>query len=340
MIMEVYTRNNKRTLALGFVGTGWIGRNRMGVLLSSGIATAAAIAEPYPEHAAQALEMAPEAEIMEEASEIYQNTDIDGVVIATPSALHACQALEALNAGKAVFCQKPLGRTAGEVESIVAASRRADQYLSVDLSYRYTRAFEEIYKIVSSGKIGKVYAVDLVFHNAYGPDKEWFYDLNQSGGGCVMDLGIHMIDLALLSLGFPDTHVISSILFSKGEVVGPQEGKVEDYAKVTLQTSEGTTIGLDCSWHSPAGREAVIEAVFYGTQGGAAFKNSNGSFYDFTAERYNGTTTEVIETGPDAWSGRAGIAWAMQVLGGAGYDAIGAAEYLKTAKIIDSIYGR
>jgi predicted dehydrogenase len=48
-----------------------------------------------------------------------------------------------------------------------------------------------------------VFAVDLVFHNAYGPDKPWFYDPELSGGGCVMDLGVHLVDLALWSLDFP-----------------------------------------------------------------------------------------------------------------------------------------
>jgi predicted dehydrogenase len=48
-----------------------------------------------------------------------------------------------------------------------------------------------------------VRAVDLTFHNAYGPDKPWFYDPAQSGGGCVMDLGVHLVDLALWTLGWP-----------------------------------------------------------------------------------------------------------------------------------------
>ena len=52
-----------------------------------------------------------------------------------------------------------------------------------------------------------MYAVELAFHNAYGPDKEWFYDRRVSGGGCVVDLGVHLIDLALWTLGFPDVAV-------------------------------------------------------------------------------------------------------------------------------------
>ena len=70
--------------------------------------------------------------------------DIDAVVIATPSAAHAEQSIAALNAGKAVFCQKPLGRTGPEVAEVVEAAQRADRLLGVDLSYRQTAAMGAI----------------------------------------------------------------------------------------------------------------------------------------------------------------------------------------------------
>ena len=335
---ELYTEN--KTLSLGFVGVGWIGRNRMEVLLQSGKATAAAIAEPSAENSAEAIKLAPTATKAETPEAILKSQELDGVVIATPSAMHASQSLEALNNGKAVFCQKPLGRTAQEVQQIVEASRKADKLLSVDLSYRYTKAFKSVYDVVASGQIGKIYAVDLVFHNAYGPDKAWFYEMDKAGGGCVMDLGIHMLDLALHSLGFPEVLSVKSSLFSKGEKLEPGEQKVEDFARVSIETETGTAISLDCSWHVSAGKDAVIQATFYGTEGGASFKNINGSFYDFVAEKYKGTHTEVIAEGTDAWSGRAGVAWAEDVIAGKGFDAQTAGEYLSVARVIDTIYGR
>ena len=103
------------------------------------------------------------------------------VVIATPSALHAEQSIRALDAGAAVFCQKPLGRDAAEAASVVAAARAADRLLSVDFSYRFTRGMEAIAGLIRGGELGHVFAVDLVFHNAYGPGKPWFYDRAQSG---------------------------------------------------------------------------------------------------------------------------------------------------------------
>src|SRR5207237_4413923 len=111
--------------------------------------------------------------------------DADAIVIATPSAMHAEQAIAALERGKAVFCQKPLGRNADETRRVVDAARANDRLLGVDLSYRFTDALLKVRDVVQSGELGEIFAADLVFHNAYGPDKRWFYDPKLSGGGCV-----------------------------------------------------------------------------------------------------------------------------------------------------------
>ncbi|HEX8270574.1 MAG TPA: Gfo/Idh/MocA family oxidoreductase [Flavobacterium sp.] len=339
MIVTDLQQDTKK-LALGFIGVGWIGRNRMEVLLRSGRASAASVFEPFEENANAALKSAPDAKIKSNPEDFFNDVDLDGIVIATPSALHAQQSIAALEAGKAVFCQKPLGRTADEVRDVVDASRKANKLLAVDLSYRHTAAFKAVYDVVSSGQIGKIYAVDLTFHNAYGPDKEWFFDIKRSGGGCVMDLGIHLVDLAMWSLGFPGITDVQSHLFSKGIRLEANNENVEDFAKVAMMTDAGTSIGLECSWHVSAGKDAVIEAKFYGTNGGAAFKNTNGSFYDFVAEKYSGTQTEILVSPPDDWSGRAGVVWAEKVLNGAAYDEQTATEFIKTAEVIDRIYGR
>ena len=334
------TEPTKKNLDLGFIGVGWIGRNRMEAILKNTSAKAGIIAEPFQENAAEAEKLAKNAIFEESPEKIYSEENLDGIVIATPSAMHAEQSIRALNSGKAVFCQKPLGRTALEVLEVVEASKKADKLLAVDLSYRYTKAFRAIYDLVKNGEIGKIYAVDLVFHNAYGPDKEWFFDIERSGGGCVMDLGIHLVDMALWALDFPKITDVNSHLFHKGKKLTSFEEHVEDFASVSMISEDDTVINLECSWHVSAGKDAVIEAKFYGTEGGAAFKNVNGSFYDFTAEKYNGTQTETVVTPPDEWSGRAGVVWVENMLSNNKFDKQSAEEFIKTAEIIDRIYGR
>jgi predicted dehydrogenase len=219
----------------------------------------------------------------------------------------------------------------------VDAARAADRLLAVDLSYRFTEGMARIRELLARGDLGKVYAADLVFHNAYGPDKAWFYDPELSGGGCVMDLGVHLVDLALWALDFPAVKNVSSALIAGGEPLTP--GKVEDYAVANIELETGASLRLACSWRLPAGCEAVISASFYGTQGGAALKNVGGSFYDFTAERYHGTTSEALTTPPDEWGGRAAADWATRLASGQRFDP--AAERLvEVAAVLDRIYGR
>lgn len=329
-----------KELSLGFIGVGWIGRNRMEAILGNTGSKAIAIVEPQQENAGEAKKLAPKTSHLDSLEEMLKEEELDGVVIATPSAMHASQSVKVLQAGKAVFCQKPLGRTATEVKEVVKASREANKLLGVDLSYRYTRAFKAIYELIKNREIGDIYAIDLVFHNAYGPDKDWFYDIRQSGGGCVMDLGIHLVDLALWTLHFPEIKEVQSRLYHQGKKLYSFEEQVEDFASVNMCTTNDTNINLECSWHVSAGRDAVIEAKFYGTKGGAAFKNINGSFYNFTAEKYNGTQTEVLVSPPDDWSGRAGVVWAQELLKGKEHDPKAGEEFIRTAEIIDRIYGR
>jgi predicted dehydrogenase len=322
---------------VGFLGTGWIGRHRMAAMLATGTVEAVAIADPSPEMAAEALKLAPDAHVVDDLDGLLA-TGLDGLVIATPSALHAEQTIRALDAGVAVFCQKPLGRDAGEVRAAVDAARRADRLLAVDLSYRQTAGMQAIAPLVRDGALGQVFAVDLTFHNAYGPDKPWFYDRRQSGGGCVMDLGVHLVDLALWTLGFPAIDgPVTAELRTKGGPM-PRDGTaVEDYAVAQFRLASGTAVRLACSWNLQAGREAVIEAAFYGTQGGAALRNVDGSFYDFTAERFAGTTAEPLTGGSDEWGGRAATDWARRLAAGERFDP--AAETLvDVAGVLDAIY--
>jgi predicted dehydrogenase len=321
---------------LGFLGVGWIGRHRMQAILESGAARAVAITDPSAEMIAESLKLAPEAKLAADLDELLRY-DLDGVVIATPSACHAEQSIAALRAGTAVFCQKPLGRSAAEVREVVDAARSADKLLAVDLSYRHTEALRGIRKLVQSGELGKVFAADLTFHNAYGPDKPWFYDKALSGGGCVMDLGVHLVDMALWCLDFPRVDHVESHLMKCGVPLAAGSGEVEDFAVATLTLEGGAIVRIACSWRLQAGCEAVISANFYGTEGGAAMRNLSGSFYDFKSERLHGTTTELLSHPPDAWGGRAAAEWAARLARGETYDPA-CEKLVHVAEVLDRIY--
>lgn len=305
---------------LGFLGVGWIGRHRMRAILDAGAGEAAAVADPSDAAAREAAGAAGCA--VAPSLDALLDLGLDGVVVATPSALHAEQAVRALERGVAVFCQKPLGRDAAEAARVVDAARAADRLLGVDLSYRHVAGMDRVRALAREGALGEVYAVHLAFHNAYGPDKPWFYDARQSGGGCLQDLGIHLVDLALWVLGGPAvTRVSAAALRAGGHPLrGRQGGAVEDYAAAQLELAGGTVVQLATSWRLAAGEDCRIEAAFHGTAGGAALRNVDGSFYDFTVDRFAGTRRERLAAPPDAWGGRAAVAWARALAGGGRFD--------------------
>jgi predicted dehydrogenase len=322
---------------LGFLGLGWIGRHRLAALAESDCAEIAALADPVPEAAAEAARLAPGAAIGRDLESLL-NRSLDGIVIATPSARHAGQAIACLERGIAVFCQKPLARTAAEARRVIAAARAADKSLAVDFSYRHVRGIPEIHRLIRSGELGGIYAMDLVFHNAYGPDKAWFYDLEQAGGGCAMDLGSHLVDLALWMAGEPVVD-IDSRLYRQGRLLPRPASEAEDYAAIRLGFESGASARIACSWRLPAGRDAVIEFAFYGTRGAAALRNVDGSFLDFVVERFHGTRREPIAGYPDAWGGRALVGWVRRLALSSrfGEDTETLAE---VSAVLDEVYGR
>lgn len=295
---------------LGFLGLGWIGRSRLDAVVGAGSAEVAAIADPALPDALGSLD------------ELLAH-ELDGIVIATPSAMHAEQAIAALERGIAVFCQKPLGRNADEVRRVVEAARSTDTLLGVDFSYREAEAFRVARQSMAS--IGEIFAADLVFHNAYCPSGDWAFDPARSGGGCVIDLGVHLVDLAVWILDLSPSEV-------RSRLVG---APVEHWA-----TAELDEVRLACSWNLSAGQDAVIRATFHGSAGGLHVSNVDGSFYDFTCERFRGTERETLVVPPDAWGGRAAVTWADRLARGERFDAEEAEQHVRVAEIVDRIYGR
>jgi len=323
---------------VGFLGTGWIGGRRMSAIADHGAVEVAAVFDSNPEAAAAAARRVGGAPITASWEALLRQR-LDGLVIATPTALHAEQTSAALEAGLAVLCQKPLALNAAQARAVIAAAAAADRLLAVDMSYRHLHSVERVKRLVDAGEIGTIFAADLVFHNAYGPDKAWYYAPALAGGGCVIDLGVHLVDLALWMLDFPAVSAVSSRLFSQGQAVTGAVKVLEDYASVRLDLATGASVEIACSWRLSAGCDAVIRAAFYGTKGAVEIRNVDGSFYDFTAEQFRGTTRTTIDEPPDDWGGRAAVVWSEQLCRSHAYDPR-IEQAAVVAGVIDQIYGR
>lgn len=320
---------------LGFVGLGWIGLARMRAVQPQ--VEVVGVCDPNDAAVRQVLAQHPDLYVAPDLSALLE-LDLDGVVIATPSSLHAEQSAAALDHAVPVFCQKPLGRDASEVRGLVRAAQRADRLLGVDVSYRGTRALQTLAQRVREGAIGEVYAADLVFHNAYGPDKGWYRDRAASGGGCLVDLGLHLVDAALWVLGFPEVVNVRGARWAAGRRLCSADEVNEDHAVVQIAVAGGAELRVSCSWWLAAGQDAEIGVDVWGTTGSLRLRNVGGSFYDFELVECHGTQQVVLCAPPDAWGGRTLSAWAERVLRDRRFDPA-IEEQIRVAEILDAAAG-
>lgn len=322
---------------VGFLGAGWIGRHRMHAISRENVVDIVAIAEPDPSCAKAAASEVATAQIVTGTDDLL-SLDLDGVVIATPSALHASQSLTFLQRDVAVFCQKPVGRDAAEVRAVVDAAEKADRLLAVDLSYRFADSVQRALDVIHSGEIGAPFSIDLTFHNAYGPDKPWFYDRTQSGGGCLIDLGIHLVDLAFWLTDATTATDVGGHLYRHGTPFVPTNSEVEDFAIVDFTLDEQIRARVTTSWNVSAGCDAVIGAEIFGSDGSVVWRNVNGSFYDFETIVHRGRDSRVVATPPDEWGGRAAVDWARRLAEGARFDP-DVRGLVTSAAVLDQAYG-
>jgi predicted dehydrogenase len=138
-------------------------------------------------------------------------------------------------------------------------------------------------------------------------------------------------------LDFPDVADARAELLRDGRPTS--RGEVEDYAAGTLRLVDGRVIRIACSWNLHAGRDAVIEASFYGPSGGARMVNENGSFFDFSAELFKERDRFALAAPPDAWGGRAASEWVLKLDAGERFSG-STSGLLQTSQALDELYAR
>ncbi len=194
---------------------------------------------------------------------------VDAVMICTPNFCHAPQALAALEAGKHVLVQKPLALTAAQARCVVDAADRTGKALVVDYSYRFLETIRWLEEALP--RIGRVQSAAARFHNIYGPGKPWCFSRAQSGGGALIDLGVHLIDLALALLRPRRSEL------TRAQFHGHHE--VESDARLELAL-DGVPLDIAVSWNAPM-PQTEIGLIFEGERGRAAWQNVDGSFFCF-----------------------------------------------------------
>ncbi len=189
---------------------------------------------------------------------------VDAVVVGTPNALHAPQAIALLDAGKHVLIEKPMATTVAEAEAMLRAARRSGHALMVAHCWRFHTDVIRLRDRIRSGELGEpVRTRGYGVHAGWGPSG-WFVDPALSGGGALMDMGVHAIDTARFLLGDPGpTGVCATIgtRFAEGRYA------VDDDAILLITWSNGVHSVVESGWWQPhlSGLEADTEV--FGTRG-------------------------------------------------------------------------
>jgi predicted dehydrogenase len=217
--------------------------------------------------------------------------DVGAVIIGVPNCRHAELAVRALAAGKHVFLEKPMALSLAECDAILAAHAQSQQVLQLGFAHRYTSVGHQAKEIVAAGRLGAIHHVKAHIHlrrNVPGLGR-WFTTQAESGGGALMDLGCHLIDLALWLLGHPpvrDALGQTYSLFGKrmqdyhfGEMwAGPPNYAgvcdVDDSAHAIVRFATGCTLQLDVAWagNFPEPNVPLSQVVLAGDTGGLAFQ--------------------------------------------------------------------
>jgi len=236
---------------------------------------------------------------------------IDAVSVCTPNNTHLPLTIAALRAGKHVLCEKPIAMNGREARLMVQAAKRARRILMTAQSMRYGGNARFLKQMAESGRLGEIYyAKGMMFRRA-GIPRGWFQDSKQSGGGPIVDLGVHVLDLMWWVMGTPRPVMAFAATFDHlgraGEGMGtwgvnyrPGRFSVEDLGVALVRFADGRAAGVEVSWATHT--EDLFMLRLFGTRGGAQlypslvlYETQDGTSFDVTphAPRVDGYAGET-----------------------------------------------
>jgi len=265
-------------LRVGFVGTGGIARgNHIPAWLALPDAEIVAICDIDPRAAALGAEMAgvEKAHVYDDYEKMLESEDLNVVDVCTPNSVHMPPTVAALEAGCHVFVEKPVAISADEVRRMIAARDRSQKLLCVTQNMRYSDEALAAKRFVDAGGIGDPYWAKAEYLRARGvPAWGSFIDAEKSAGGPCYDIGVHVLDLTLHLMGFPEPISVSANTWleiaDKPSVMqhDPKKYTVpEELAVGFIRFEKNICVSLGASWALNATGNQNNVSV-YGTRGG------------------------------------------------------------------------
>lgn len=231
--------------------------------------------------------------------DVIKDDDIQAVVIVVPHKFLAGIAARAIGAGKHVISEKPGARTVAELEPVVRLAKEKSLRYMVGFNHRFHPSHQAAKKLVMEGRIGEPQFMRAVygFGGRPGYDKEWRHDRDMSGGGELIDQGIHLIDLARWFLGdMEEAQGMNADLF--------WHSAVEDNAFLLLKTKDGKVASLHASWSE---WKPTYRLELYGLEGylrieglGRKYGGAERVFWARRTDQYGASPEEMIECDPNA----------------------------------------
>jgi predicted dehydrogenase len=281
---------NTNKIRIGIIGAGNIGGVHAGEFSKlADECEITAITDAYLPLAEDKAKQYGIANVVESPEELIQRADVDAVIIGVPNQFHAPFAVQAIEAGKHVLLEKPMGINGDAARQILKASQASDSVVMVGHQMRWESVPIQIKEQIDRGELGKIYTAKTGWFRRKGIPGwgTWFTQTGQSGGGPLIDIGVHMLDLALYLMGNPKPVSVYGATYAE---FGPSRkgigtwGKpnwngtydVEDLATALIKMEDGSTLSLEVSWavHMDTDNSPFIHLM--GSEGGASYRGSKG----------------------------------------------------------------
>ena len=278
----------QRTLRAGFIGCGSIAKvKHLPVLAADGRIAPVALYDVNRD-AAQGCraQFQLDADVEDDASSVLRRDDIDIVYILTPNATHAALAIEALQCGKHVVCEKPMALTREEANRMLAAARENRRVLHISYQNRYTDQALTVKRLIEEGMFSSIYhAKAYAIRRRAVPTWGVFLDKALQGGGPLIDIGSHAIDLALWLAGNFEPNYACCGTYrqiaergseaNRGGNWDPAKMQMEDSAFGFVVMRNGMTLSVDAAWALNTGTELEASVDVFGAGAGAHLRSTN-----------------------------------------------------------------
>lgn len=270
----------KRTVNVGIVGCGAVANMKhLPALARLDHVRLVGFCSAHTQSARAALEQygAEGARVYQTAEALFADPKIEVVHICTPNSTHARLAIEALEAGKHVMCEKPMATSAADAEAMINAAKKNGKKLCVGLQNRYRKDTLALKKLCAAGELGHIYYARAQSTRRRGvPTWGVMTDRTQQGGGPLMDIGVHSLDLAMWLMDNYDVDYVAGNVFyefrgrdGEANMFGPWNSEkltVEDSAMGMVHMKNGACILVEASWALNIPRENDREIVMGGRE--------------------------------------------------------------------------